>query len=95
LPLYLKIDAFRSRFALRGNFSHYYHLGSGTSTGQVSVLGLLQSGSPYTVTVQTNTTNAFSAGGLRADLIGDPELSGGERTLARWFNTSAFAQPEP
>jgi hypothetical protein len=59
----------------------------------VSMLGLLQSGSPYTVTVQTNTTNTFSAGGLRADLTGNPELNDSERTLARWFNTSAFAQP--
>jgi hypothetical protein len=59
----------------------------------VSVVGLLQSGSPYTVTVQTNTTNAFAAGGLRADLIGDPKLSDSDRTLGRWFNAAAFAQP--
>jgi Carboxypeptidase regulatory-like domain len=61
----------------------------------VSVLALVQTGPPFTVTTQTNTTNAFSAGpALRPDLRGDPELNGGERTLTRWFNTAAFAQPD-
>lgn len=59
----------------------------------VGVLGTLQSGAPFSVTAQTNTTNAFSAGALRADLIADPKLSTTARTLARWFNTDAFAQP--
>lgn len=61
----------------------------------VGVLGALQSGSPFTVTTQTNTTNAFSAGALRADVAGDPALPASERTLTRWFNTDAFAQPAP
>ena len=61
----------------------------------VGMLGTLQSGAPFTVTTQTNSTNAFSAGGLRADLVGNPELSSSERTLGRWFNTDAFAQPAP
>lgn len=59
----------------------------------LGLLGTLQSGAPFTVTTQTNTTNASSAGGLRADLTGDPELPSSERTLTRWFNTDAFAQP--
>jgi hypothetical protein len=61
----------------------------------LGVLGTLQSGPPFTVTTQTNTANAFSAGALRADVIGDPELDPSDRTLARWFNTDAFAQPAP
>jgi hypothetical protein len=61
----------------------------------VGMLGTLQSGPPFTVTTQTNSTNAQSAGPLRADLMGDPELPSDERTLARWFNTDAFAQPAP
>jgi hypothetical protein len=28
-------------------------------------------------------------------LVGDPELSGDEQSLTRWFNTSAFAAPPP
>ena len=52
----------------------------------------IQSGAPFTVTAQTNTTNTFSAGGLRPDLTGNPTLSSG-RTVQKWFNTAAFAQP--
>ncbi len=61
----------------------------------LGVLGTLQSGAPFTVTTQTNTTNAFSAGAPRADLVGTPALPADERTLTRWFNTDAFAQPAP
>ena len=59
----------------------------------VGVLGTLQSGAPFTVTTQTNTTNAFSAGAQRADVVGDPALPSSERTLTRWFDTDAFGQP--
>src|SRR5262249_48678925 len=41
----------------------------------------------------TNTSNASSAGAQRADLLRDPNLKSSERTLLRWFDTSAFAQP--
>jgi hypothetical protein len=69
------------------------HVLGGWSLG---VLGLLQSGSPFTVTTQTNTSNAFSAGGaLRANLLRNPRLESDQRTLARWFDTEAFAQPAP
>ena len=54
----------------------------------LSMLALLQSGPPFTVTTQTNTTNAFSAGAQRADLLRDPVLPNSERTLSRWFDTS-------
>jgi hypothetical protein len=59
----------------------------------VSGVATLQSGAPFTVTTQVNNTFAFSAGGQRADVLRSPNLSGEERTLARWFDTSAFAQP--
>jgi Carboxypeptidase regulatory-like domain len=59
----------------------------------VGVLALMQSGPPATVTTQTNNTNAFSAGGQRADILSDPNLNSPERTLDRWFDTAAFAQP--
>lgn len=55
----------------------------------------IQSGAPFTVVTQANTTNAFSAGSLRANVVRDPNLPGGDRTLGRWFDTSAFAQPAP
>jgi hypothetical protein len=59
----------------------------------VSGVAAIQSGPPFTVTTQTNTTNAFSAGAQRANVLTDPNLPSGERTVSRWFDTSAFAQP--
>ena len=46
---------------------------------------------PLAVTQATNF-NAFAGFGVqRPNLVGDPTLPAGERTPARWFNTSAFA----
>jgi hypothetical protein len=53
------------------------------------------SGPPFTVITTANTTNAFPAGTLRPDLLRNPELPSSERTVARWFDTSAFAAPAP
>jgi hypothetical protein len=73
--------------------SHWLgHVVGGWSIG---VLGTLQSGPPFTVTTQTNSSNAFSAGALRANVSGDPSLPTSERTLGGWFNTAAFSQPAP
>jgi hypothetical protein len=60
---------------------------------RLSVLETLQSGAPFTVITTANTTNAFPAGALRPNLVGDPELPSSERTLSRWFNTAAFVNP--
>ncbi len=50
----------------------------------------LQSGIPIAVT-QTTNNNAFAGFGTqRPNLTGDPELPAGERSVSRWFNTSAF-----
>ena len=68
-------------------------LGMIAGNWSVGLLALMQSGPPTTVTTQTNTTFAFSAGGQRADLLRDPNLKSSERTLDRWFDTSAFARP--
>jgi hypothetical protein len=57
-------------------------------------LGLLEtyeSGPAFTVITSSNTTNAFPAGSLRPNLVGDPNV--GDQTITRWFNTQAFAQP--
>ena len=58
-----------------------------------SALETLQSGPPFTVITAANTTNAFPAGPLRPNLVGNPELPSDQRTLSRWFNTAAFANP--
>ena len=59
----------------------------------MGVLGTVQSGPPFTVTTQVNNTNAFSAGAQRPNLVADPSIPPGDRTVERWFNTGAFAQP--
>ena len=51
----------------------------------------LQSGVPIAVTQATNN-NAFAGFGTqRPNLVGDPALPADERSVSRWFNTSAFA----
>jgi hypothetical protein len=62
---------------------------------RIGVLQTLQSGPPFTVLTTANTTNAFPAGPLRPDLVGEPSLPADQRTLTRWFNTAAFANPAP
>jgi hypothetical protein len=37
---------------------------------------------------------AIGGSSSRASVAGNPNLSGSERTLARWFNTEAFLPPE-
>src|SRR5579864_425270 len=60
---------------------------------KLGVLGTLQSGPLFTVITAADTTNAFPAGPLRPDIIRGPELSGSQRSLTRWFDTSAFRAP--
>jgi len=54
----------------------------------------MQTAGPFTVTTQTNTTNVFSSGGQRANAIRNPNLPGGEKTIDRWSDTSAFTAPD-
>lgn len=61
-----------------------------------TIAGILtaQSGAPLAVT-QTTNNNAFAGFGTqRPNLVGNPFLPSGERSVQRWFNTSAFA-PAP
>ncbi|HWR15632.1 MAG TPA: hypothetical protein VN577_12440, partial [Terriglobales bacterium] len=62
---------------------------------KVGVLETAESGPAFTVTTSANTTNAFPAGSLRPDLLHDPSLPSGRRTVARWFDTTAFVNPAP
>lgn len=62
----------------------------GWSFGLISTI---QSGGPNGITVQNNTSNAFNPGALRANLLRDPTLPSGERTVTRWFDTGAAVAP--
>jgi hypothetical protein len=61
-----------------------------TLTGIVT----LQSGMPVAISQTTNNNSFAGFGTQRPDLVGDPTLPAGERSVARWFNTAAFA-PTP
>jgi hypothetical protein len=62
-----------------------------TLTGILS----LQSGMPLAI-AQTTNNNAFAGFGTqRPNLIGDPTLPADQRTVSRWFNTSAFSAAGP
>jgi len=62
---------------------------------KIGVLETFMSGPPFTVIAAANTTNAFPAGSLRPNLLRNPERASSERTVGRWFDTTAFAAPEP
>jgi hypothetical protein len=76
-----------------GPFSGHRYLDAVLGQWRVGILETLQSGPPFTVLTTASTTNAFPAGPLRPDLIGDPALPAAQRTLTRWFNTVAFVNP--
>src|SRR5262249_28281521 len=52
-----------------------------------------ETGPTFTVTTTANTTNAFPAGTLRPNLLRDAALPSDQRTVNRWFDTQAFANP--
>jgi hypothetical protein len=58
---------------------------------KLGVLETMESGPPFTVVMAANTTNAFSAGPLRPNLLRDAAVE--SPTVARWFDTTAFAAP--
>ncbi|MEO5742525.1 MAG: TonB-dependent receptor, partial [Vicinamibacterales bacterium] len=59
---------------------------------QVNAIAVMQSGTPFNITNGTARSNTGS--GDRPNQIKSPELTPDERTLTRWFDTSAF-EPQP
>src|SRR5262249_43447584 len=57
----------------------------------ITMITTLQSGVPIAITQATNF-NAFAGFGVqRPNLVGNPALPADQRSVARWFNTAAFA----
>ncbi len=54
-----------------------------------------QSGAPFTVNLGVDQANIGAGPAQRPDQLGNPNLTGGERTPERWFDTAAFALPAP
>ena len=61
----------------------------------VGAIALLQAGSPYGLVTQTNNTNAFTPGSQRVNVLRDPALPASERSVERYFDTTAVAAPAP
>jgi hypothetical protein len=61
---------------------------------QASGIVTLQSGQQVWITQATNTSRTFNLQ-FRPDIVSDPILATENRTLGRWFNTTAFAAPAP
>ena len=107
-PYQLYAEIASSDFDVRHtfNFSGIYHLpfghgqrflGDVGKTGdliaggwQVNGIFVMRSGTPVNVTANGSSK---SCPGVRPDLIGDPNIPNGDRTLQRYFNTDAFAPP--
>ncbi len=58
---------------------------------RLSCIGTVQSGAPFTVSLIEDRANIGAGPAQRPDLIGDPNLPGGQRSAIRWFDTGAFA----
>ncbi len=55
----------------------------------------VQSGAPFTVNVTDDRANVGAGPAQRPDMLRDPNLSRGQRTVERWFDTGAFALQAP
>jgi hypothetical protein len=59
---------------------------------QLAGITYLRTGTPFSVTFNATQPGWFSS---RADLVGEPKLPSSQRTIAHWFDPSAFAVPAP
>ncbi len=66
---------------------------SQTKVGQITGQVADSSGAPIAACTVAQDTAVIGVATTRADLVGNPELPKGDRTLTRWFKTAAFAIP--
>ena len=91
----------RHQFVGSGTYELPFFRGAGgwqgATFGDWSVNGVLtlRSGAPFTVNIAEDVANIGAGPAQRPDLIGNPNLPGGQRSPDRWFNTEAFALPSP
>ncbi|MES1258221.1 MAG: carboxypeptidase regulatory-like domain-containing protein [Acidobacteriota bacterium] len=74
-------------------FKRNHLLNSVLGGWKAGLLETAQSGPTFTVITSANTTNAFPAGPLRPNILRDASLSGDQRSIVHWFDTSAFVNP--
>jgi hypothetical protein len=100
------LSSFDMRHQFRANYTYELPFGDrkrwGTHGWEKSVLGSWRLSGSFTAQTGTPFTARVFSGGCsvlggtfaeRADQVGDPNLPAGDRTIAHWFNTAAFAVP--
>jgi hypothetical protein len=91
----------RHQFIASGVYALPFFAGRGGVTEAVlggwrtNAIFVAESGAPFTVNLSIDRANIGAGPAQRPDQVGDPNLPGGERTPARWFDTSAFALQAP
>lgn len=61
---------------------------------ELSETTVIQTGSPFTPTMQTNLSDSLSTNAVQyPNLVGNPKAAGSNGTLNEWFNVAAFASP--
>lgn len=88
-------SVYQAPFGRGRKFGSHGLLAAVIGNWSVSSVLIWHTAPPFTVRTATNTTQAFSAGPLRADVLRDPNLPASQRSLYRWFDTDAFRQPAP
>jgi hypothetical protein len=82
------------------NLSHVLHnpiVKAAFDGWQISDITSFISGAPLAVSMTTSPSVNFTGGGdgARPLMVGNPNLSGSQRTFDQWFNVAAFAEPTP
>jgi hypothetical protein len=62
---------------------------------RANAIFIAQAGAPFTVNLAADRANIGAGPPQRPDQLKNPNLPGGQRTPARWFDTSAFALQAP
>jgi hypothetical protein len=62
---------------------------------QINGISILQSGTPFNVTIASDVPNVLSRGPQRPDLVKTPTSNCGGGNLANCIDTSAFVMPQP
>jgi hypothetical protein len=95
----------RQNFVLSGSYNLPFGKGQAIGSHSNSVINaiiggwryspiaVLRAGNPVNVILGTNPTGSFP--GLRPNLVGNPVLSHGKRSVAEWFNVDAFSKQTP
>ena len=76
---------------LTGNSVAQYVIGG----WQSNAIFIARTGYPFSVLAPSNLSGSFSVGQARADRLRDGALGVDKRSINRWFEADAFAQPAP